>query len=87
MDSKANMQQNKLMQLENFMVMYSVYNVETLEKLITTVHNIHNTTSLHERLFSGQHSPSTFRTLYVHSLALHHYSTNSLLYLRTIQDK
>ena len=76
------------MQLEKSMLMYSVYNVETLEKLITTVHNIHNTTSSHERLFAGQHIPSTFGTLYyVHSLGLHHYSTNSFLYLRTIQDK
>ena len=87
MDSKANIHQNKLMQLENSMLMYGVYNAETLEKLITTVHNIHNTTSSHERLFAGQHSPSTFRTLYAHSLGLHYYSTNSLLYLRTIQDK
>ena len=75
------------MQLEHSMLMYSVYNAKTLEKLITTVHNIHNTTSSHERLFTGQHSPSTFRTLYAHSLGLHHYSTNSLLYQRTIQDK
>ena len=67
--------------------MYGVYNVETLEKLITTVHNIHNTTSSHERLFAGQHSPSIFRMLYAHLLGLHHYSINSLLYLRTIQDK
>ena len=81
MDSKANIQCNKLMQLENSMLMYCVYNVETLEKLITTVHNIHNTTSSHERLFTGQHSPSIFRTLYAHSLGLHHYSVNSLLYL------
>ena len=51
---------------------------ETLEKLITTVHNIHNTTPSHERLFAGQHNPSMFRTLYVHSLGLHHYSINSL---------
>ena len=87
MDSKANIQCSKLIQLENSMLMYGIYNVETLEKLITTVHNIHNTTSSHERLFAGQHSPSTFRTLYVHSLGLHHYSINSLLYLRTIQDK
>ena len=69
------------------MLMYSIYNAETLEKLNTTVHNIHNTAFSHERLFAGQHSPSTFRTLYVNSLGLHHYSTNSLLYLRTIQDK
>ena len=67
--------------------MYSIYNVETLEKVINTVHNIHNMTSSHERLFEGQHSSSTFRLLYAHSLSLHHYSINSLLYLRTMQDK
>ena len=65
-DSKANIQCNKLMQLEDSMLRYGVYNVETLEKLISTIHNIHNTTSSHERLFAGQHSPSTFKTLYVH---------------------
>ena len=86
MDDKANIQCNKLIKLDNSMFMYSVYNVKTLEKLIKTVHGIHNTTS-HERLFAGEHSPSTFRTLYAHSLALQHYSTNSLLYLRIIQDK
>ena len=74
------------MYLENSMLMYSIYNVET-EKLITTLHNIHNTTSSHERLFAGQHNPSIFRALYVHSLGLHHYSINSLLYLRTIQER
>ena len=67
--------------------MYDVYNTETLEKLINTVHDMHNTTSSHERLFAGEHSPSIFQTLYTHSLGLQHYSTNSLLYLRIIQDK
>ena len=69
------------------MLMYGIYSAETLEKLINTVHNIHNTTSLHERLFVGQHSSLTLKSLYAHSLGLHHYSINSLLYLRTIQDK
>ena len=58
MDSKADIQCNKLLHLENTMLMYSAYNAETLEKLINTVHNIHNTTTSHERLFAGQHSPS-----------------------------
>ena len=49
MDNKANIQHDKLMQLEHSMLMYGVYNVETLEKLITTLHNMHNTTSSHER--------------------------------------
>ena len=87
MDNKSNIQHNKLMQLENSMLMYGIYNAETLEKLISTVHNIHNTTSSHERLFVGQHSSNTFRLLYVHSLGLHHYSINSLLYMRTIHNK
>ena len=32
----------KLMQLENSMLIYGIYNVEMLENLINTVHNIHN---------------------------------------------
>ena len=75
------------MQLENSMLMYGVYNVETLERLINRVHNIHNTTSSHERLFAEQQSSLTLNSLYAHSVGLHHYSINSLLYLRTIQDK
>ena len=69
------------------MLIYGVYNAETLKKLINTVHNTHNTTSSHERLFAGQHSPLTLKSFYAHSLGLHHYSIISLLYLRTIQDR
>ena len=50
MDSKANIQHNKLMQLEHSMPMYCAYNAETLERFITTVHNICNTTSSHEKV-------------------------------------
>ena len=87
MDSKTTFQCNKLIQLENLMLMYGVYNTETLEKLINTVHNIRNTTSLQERLFVGQQSSLTLRSLYANSLGLHHYPINSLLYLRTVQDR
>ena len=77
------------MQLENSMLMYGVYNVETLEKLINTVYNIHNTTSSHDRLFAGQGQQSSLmlRSLYANALGLHHYSINSLIYLRIVQDK
>ena len=67
--------------------MYGIYNAETSEKLINTVCEIHNTTSSHEKLFAEECSHSIFRILYTHSLGLQHYSTNSLLYLRVIQDK
>ena len=87
MESKTTIQHNKLMQLENSLLMFAAYNAETLEKLINTVHNIHSTTSLHERLFAGQQGSLTLRSLYANSLGLHHYSINSLLYLRMVQDK
>ena len=87
MDRKTTIQHNKLMQLENSMLMYGVYNAEMLEKLINTVHNICNTTSLNQKLFVGEQSSLTLRSLYASSLCLHHYSINSLLYLRTVQDK
>ena len=72
MDSKANVQCNKLMQFENSMLMYGIYNADTLEKLINTVHDIHNKMSSHERLFAGQQSSLTIKSVYAHSLGLHH---------------
>ena len=69
------------------MFMYGIYNAEKLERLINTVHQINNTTSSHERLFAGQQSSLTLRSFYANMLGLQHYSMNSLLYLRTVQDK
>ena len=87
MNNEANIQCNKLIKLDDTMLMYGIYNTEMLEKLIKTVHEIYNTTFSHENLFAGEHNHSIFRILYTHSLGLQHYSTNSLLYLRIIQDK
>ena len=70
MDSKTTIQHNKLMQLENSMLMYGIYNAEMLEKLINTLHHIHNTTSSHKRLFAGQQSSLTLRSLYANALGL-----------------
>ena len=56
MDSKTTIKHNKLILLENSMLMCGIYNAETLETLIDIVHQIHNTTSSHERLFAGQQS-------------------------------
>ena len=87
MESKTTILHNKLMQLENSMLICGIYNAETLEKLISTVHHIYNTTSSHKGLFAGQQSSLTLRSLYANALGLQHYSINSLLYLRTVQDK
>ena len=45
LDSKTTIQHSKLMHLEDSMIMYGIYNAETLEKVINTVHCIHNYTS------------------------------------------
>ena len=87
MDSKTTIQNQILMQLENSVLIYGVYNAETFQTLMNTVYNIHNTTSLHESLFAGQQSSLTVRSLYANTLGLLYYSINLLLYLRTVHDK
>ena len=75
------------MHLEDSMVMYRIYDAETLEQLINMVHHIHNTTSSNEKIFAGEQGTATLQSLYVNAQGIQHYSINSLLYLRTIQDK
>ena len=87
MNNEVNFQCNKLLKLDNTMLMYGVYNAETLEKLINTVQDIHNVTSSHERLFAGEHNPALFRLLYMNALGIQQYAFNSLLFLRVVQDK
>ena len=51
MENKVYLQHNKIIHLENSMVMYDIYNAETLKELITTVHQMYNLTTPNERLF------------------------------------
>ena len=84
--NQASIQCNKLIKLDNTMLMYGIYNAETLEKLINTVQKIHNVTSSHKKLFSGEYNPALFRMLYMDALGIQQYAINSLLFLRVIQD-
>ena len=54
MSISMDVQRNKLMHLENTLVMYGIYNAETLEKLVKMVQVIHSRQSLIEGLFAGQ---------------------------------
>ena len=87
MNNDAEFQCNKLLKLDNTMLMYGIYNADTLEKLINTVQEIHNVTSLQEKLFAGEHNPAIFRLLYTDALGIQQYAFNSLLFLRVVQDK
>ena len=58
MENKMNLQCNKLMHIEDSMVMYDTYSAEIVEKLITTVHKMHNITTANKRLFASKFSSS-----------------------------
>ena len=51
MNDQVNIQHNKLMKLDDTALIYGIYTMETLDKLINTVHEIHNVTSSHDKLF------------------------------------
>ena len=75
-------QRNKLMHLENLLIMYGVYNVETLSKLVKTTQVMHSHQMLVEQLFTGQ-QVEAYR-IYSKMQDPHtvqHYVTNLLLYL------
>ena len=86
-NNEADIQCNKLLKLDNTMLMYGIYNADTLEKLINTVQEIYNVTSSQEKLFAGEHNPAIFRLLYTDDLGIQQYAFNSLLFLRVVQDK
>ena len=54
MSISMDMQRNKLMHLENSLIMYRVCNAKTLEKLVKTAHVLHSQQSLIENLLGGQ---------------------------------
>ena len=49
MERKTDLQQNNIHHLEDTMIMYGVYNSDTLTELVDTVHRIHNTTMWRQR--------------------------------------
>ena len=88
MSVTTDMQSNKLVHLENMMVMYGIYNAETLENLVETVHTLHSRQILYENLFAGSTSAAYESYSQMHGLhGIQHYAINSMLYLRTIKDK
>ena len=77
------MQQN--FPFKDSMVLYGIYNSDTLENLIDTVHRLHNQSTWNERLFTGG-----IEKWYRWSLSakgVNHYAINSLLFLTTAREK
>ena len=87
METKSNIQHNKLIHLENSMVMYGVCSAEMLKNLINMVHGMCNTKTLHEKLFTGQLTAAYRWYINSHgNQGVQHYAIDSLLYLRMIKD-
>ena len=74
MQVTRDMQRNKLMHLENTMVMYRIFNAETLENLVKPVHALHSRQTLYENLFASRTSAAYKSYLQVHgSCGIQHY--------------
>ena len=54
MKKRQNIERNRVFHLEDSMIMYGVYNVDTLEKLIQMVHKMNNRLVWYEKLYAGQ---------------------------------
>ena len=67
------------------MVMYGIYNSDTLEALIDTVHRLHNQSTWNEKLFAGQ--IEDWYHWYLSVKGVSHYAINSLLFLTTAREK
>ena len=84
-NKRINIEQNRVFHLEDSMIMYGIYNVDTLEKLIQMVHKMNNRSVWYEKLYAG-HVNKWFE-MYLASQGANYYAIHSLLYLRTIQEK
>ena len=85
MDKKTNIQCNKIHHLEDTMIMYGVYNSNTLKDLIDTVHKMQNFTTWNEKTFAGR--LHDWMELYSHDEGVHHYAINSVLFLTMVREK
>ena len=85
LENRVNLERNKIFHSEDSMVMYGIYNSDTLEKLTNAVHKMHNKTTWNEKLFVSKLDNWYHR--YLSKDRVGHYATNFLLYLTTMREK
>ena len=54
MSIQTDIQRNKLMHLENTLVMYGAYNAETLKRIVKMVHALPSRQTIYKYLFAGR---------------------------------
>ena len=67
------------------MVMYGIYNAETIKKLVYTLETMYNKTTWNERLFAGK--LTYWFNWYLPEEGVVHYAINSILYINTLKEK
>ena len=84
MNKKTEVQHNKIHHLEDTIIMYGVYNSDTLTDLIDTVHRMQNFTLGMKRLTGKLHD---WMEIYSQDEGMHNYAINSVLFLTTVREK
>ena len=85
MNKKTDAQCNRIHHLENTMIMYGVYNSDTMTDLIDTVPRMQNFTTWNEKTFAGK--LHDWMEKYSQDEGMHNYTINSVLFLTTIREK
>ena len=85
MNKKTSVQHTQIHHLEDSMIMYGVYNSDTLKDLIDTVHRMQNFTTLNEKTFTGK--LHDWMEIYSQDEGVHNYAINAVLFLTTVREK
>ena len=84
MDKNTNLQLNRIHHLEDTMIIYGVYNSDTLKDLIDTVHRMQNFTTWNERTFAGK--LHDWMELCSHNEGVHHYAINFVPFWTMVRE-
>ena len=85
MNKKTGIKCNRIHHLEDTIIMYGVYNSDTLKDLIDTVHRMPNFTAWNEKTFAGK--LHDWMEIYSQNEGVHNYAINSVIFLTTVQKK
>ena len=85
MNKKTNVQCNRIHHLEDTMIIYGVYNSDTLTDIIDTVHRMQNFTTWNEKTFAGK--LHHWMEIYAQDEGMQNYAINSVLFLTTVREK
>ena len=85
MNKRTDIQCNRIHHLEDTMIMYGVYNSDTLTDLIDTVHRMQNFTTWNKKTFAGK--LHDWMEIYPHDEGMCNYAINSVLFLTTVIEK